>query len=319
LLRMIVMDLLSLKKRWLLHVLLLVMLAYLGYMVAQDYHQATRIFESHLAFSYADFAEAASQLSEGETEVYLSYEEYDDQGELYSIGYYSLPVSQFDRVILPGALQTKYRYMNLLPVILAIMAASIVGSEYSTRTLHKVLAKGVPRINYFGAKLINLGILTIAFILTCVVFIFVAGLITTWLITGNISWSFITTGFAGSVLLNVGYVALMMMVYVCFSAFVTVMLKSSIAGIIAGVVIFFIDGAIMGQVAASNPNSWLGYTISYNVTYLFELISPSPVNDGIFNSLSTNPLQAVTVLSLYCGLFILASFLVFRRQDLTSG
>ncbi len=317
--RMIVMDLLSLKKRWLLYILLLVILAYLGYMIAQDYHLAASTFETHPDLSYAGFAEAASQLGEGETEIYFSFEKYNDQGELYSIVYYSLPISKFDGVILPGAIHSKFRYMNLLPMIVTIMAASIVGSEYSTRTLHKVLAKGMSRINYMGAKLINLGILTITFILACVVLIFVAGLITTWLITGNISWSFITTGFAGSVLLNVGYVALMMMVYVCFSAFVTVMLKSSIAGIIAGVVLFFIDGAIMGQVAASNLNSWLGYTISYNVTYLFELISPSPVNADIIHSPLTNPLQAVTVLSLYCGLFILASFFVFRRQDLTSG
>jgi ABC-type transport system involved in multi-copper enzyme maturation permease subunit len=70
--------------------------------------------------------------------------------------------------------------------------------------------------------------------------------------------------------------------------------------------------------AANNPAAWQGYTLSYNTIYLFNHISPSAANAGVVQSALTNPAQAALVLGLYCVLFILTSFIIFRRQNITA-
>lgn len=219
--RLIGTGLFSLKKRWLPYVLLLLLFGYLGYMISLDYSSAIATFETHPELSYSDYAEAeAKSLAEGKTEVKIFYKEYDDQGELESIGYLTLQVGRFDKVLIPTALEDKFGYMNLLVMLLSISVASVVGSEYAQGTLQRAIAKGVSRSSYIISKLAVLTFIAIGFILFCTAFIFISSLITTWLITGGISWSLMTAEFIGSVLLNMAYVFLIVMAFICITAFV---------------------------------------------------------------------------------------------------
>jgi ABC-type transport system involved in multi-copper enzyme maturation permease subunit len=317
--RLIGAGLFSLKKRWLPYVLLLLMFGYLGYMSGLGYSSAAADFDTHPELSYSDYAEAEAQsLAEGKTEVKVFYKEYDNQGELESVGHLTLQVGRFDSVLLPTALDGKFGYMNLLVMLLSILAASVVGSEYAQGTLQRAAAKGVPRSSYIISKFAVLAFIAIGFILFCTAFIFISSLITTWLITGGISWNFLTAEFIGSTLLNMAYVFLIAMAYICISAFVAIALKSSIAGILAGFVAFNIEAIMVQMAATSNPTALLGYTLSYNTIYLFNHISPSIADAGVVQSALTNPAQATLVLGLYCVLFILTSFIIFRKQNITA-
>ncbi|MDD4873495.1 MAG: hypothetical protein PHE15_00735 [Dehalococcoidales bacterium] len=69
---------------------------------------------------------------------------------------------------------------------------------------------------------------------------------------------------------------------------------------------------------AANPPEWVAYTIGYNIQYLWAYISPTSSSNYILQQTLTTSGQSILVLCIFCILFILASFYIFRKQDLTA-
>lgn len=316
--RLVRAGLFEFRKRRTPYVLLLVILAYMGYMISLNYSSAASVFVDHPYFSYSDFAQAAAQLEEGETEVILTYQTHNEEN-MPSITRIGMPVWRFDRVILPEAMNSNLGYMNIMPVLIVILAAIAVGDEYRMGTWRQTLAKGATRTQLMGSKFLLLLVTILAFVLVVTLLGFIASFITTWLITDAISWDFLTAGFAASLGVNIARILLMMLVYGCISAFFACLFRSSMAGVIAGLALFLIEGSIVMVLSTGSPPDWLGYTIGYNVQYFWNLVSPPLVSTGATQEWFTTWQQATGVLGLGSIVFTIATLYVFRRQDITSG
>lgn len=69
-------------------------------------------------------------------------------------------------VTLPGTLVNTSQYIYVFgSIMLAILAASSIGSEYAWGTLRPILATGVPRGRFLAAKLLALAIAALGFVL----------------------------------------------------------------------------------------------------------------------------------------------------------
>ena len=323
-------DLYKTLKRWMPYVLLLVLLGYMGYLTCSDYFSVQKYFKDHSYFTYSDYIEAITQLEEGEETVTFTHEYYNEEEKMYCTITLNLPVSLFDDDVLPGNMMEKFSYMSIAGILLLILTASVFGTEYKWGTIRQTLARGTPRNKYLGSKFLTLSIIALGFIIIATILAFIASAVTTWLITGGISWDFLSFSFIGGILKSIGLILLTILVYITFAALFTVLFKSSTAGMITGLLFFQIEGyIIMSMMSTSytisdsgittilaNPPEWLAYTPGYNIQYLSAYMSPSSGNEYILQQTLTTAGQSILVLSVFCLLFILASFYIFRRHDL---
>jgi len=321
-------DLYKTLKRWMPYVLLLVLLGYMTYVISSDYSYAKGIFETHPELTYSDYANALEQTDENEAMVTITYPYKDDSGYT-EIGLSKLILNE---VILPDAMSSKFSYMSIAGTLLLILTASVFGTEYKWGTIRQTLARGIPRNKYLGSKFLMLSIIALGFVLIDTILAFIASAVTTWLITGGISWDFLSFSFIGGILKSIGLILFVILVYITFAALFTVLFKSSTTGMITGLLFFQIEGYIvMSMMSTSyaisdsgitttlaNPPEWLAYTIGYNIQYLWAHISPDSANEYLLQQTLTTGGQSVLVLSIFCIIFVLASFYIFRRQDLTA-
>lgn len=320
-------DLYKTLKRWMPYVLLLVLLGYMTYIISSDYSYTKRIFERYPELTYSEYTKALEQTDENEAMVTITYKHED--GGHSEIGLSKLV---FNKVVLPDALESKFSYMPITGILLLILTASIIGTEYKWGTIRQTLARGIPRTQYLGSKFLTLSIIALGFILIATIFAFIASTITTWLITGGISWDFLSFGYTGFIFKSIGLISFIMLVYITFTALFTILFKSSTAGMITGFLFFQIESYIVMSMmstsysvsgsgvttALANPPGWLAYTIGYNIQYLWACISPDSTNEYLLQQTLTTAVQSILVLSVFCLLFILSSFYIFRRQDLTA-
>jgi ABC-type transport system involved in multi-copper enzyme maturation permease subunit len=179
------------------------------------------------------------------------------------------------------------------------------------------LARGTTRIEYLCSKFLTLIIIALGFILAATIFAFIASVITTWLVTGGISWDFLTADFIGSILLLVGLLLFILFVWICFTVLLTVLFRSSTVGIITSFLFLDIEGYVIMSITTDNSPAWAAYTIGYNTQYILAYVAPG-TSDYLLEQNLTTCGQSVLVLSVYCILFILAAFYIFRRQDLAA-
>lgn len=321
-------DLYKTLKRWLSYILLLVLLGYMTFFISSDYSSSENFLEKYPWLTYSDYVEAVEQADEGETAItIIHYNEEDGTTMHLNIG-----TNAFEDVVLPDAMSNKFSYMSIAGTLLLILTASVFGTEYKWGTIRQTLARGTSRNKYLGSKFLTLLIIALGFIIIATILAFIASAVTTWLITGGISWDFLSFGFIVDILSSIGLVLFVLFVYICFTDLFTILFKSSTAGIITSFLFFQIEGYIvMSMMSTSysvsgsgvtttmaNPPEWLVYTIGYNIQYLWAYISPDSGNEYLLQQTLTTGGQSVLVLSMFCIIFVLASFYIFRRQDLTA-
>jgi uncharacterized membrane protein len=149
---------------------------------------------------------------------------------------------------------------------------------------------------------------------------------TTYLITGGMTWDFISTDIVGYLLSSMGLITLIMLSYAAFTALFSTIFKSTVVGMIAGVVYLQIENNVVWRAISdsgvefgtvANPPEWLAYTITYNAQYLLGYVAPHSTNYGKYlNYTITDATQSILTLLAFCAVFILISFLTFRKQDL---
>jgi ABC-type transport system involved in multi-copper enzyme maturation permease subunit len=323
--RLVTADLFKFLRRWLPYIILLIFCLYTANYIWNDYSSAKQRLESLSPLTYDDFAAAVEQADPDEERITIAY-----SGDGYS-GRYEISRHAFDDVVLPeyiyrmfGKLQNNYLYL-CLPVI--ILAASFIGTEYKWGTLRQTLARGIGRNAYFGSKYVTLAVLTWLFVCVVTLYFLIAGMVTTWLITGGMSWDFISMNIAGYLLSSMGLITLIMLAFAAFTALFSTLFKSTVVGMIAGVVYLQIENNVVWRAisdsgvefgAVANPPEWLAYTVTYNAHYLLGYIAPdSTTYREYLNYTITDTTQSILTLLAFCAVFILISFLIFRKQELT--
>jgi ABC-type transport system involved in multi-copper enzyme maturation permease subunit len=326
--RLVLADLFQFLRRWMPYVLLLIFFLYLVNYTDTAYYSLERLYDNYPDLTYSDYAAALEHADPNSSYVTIPYTGEITDPWLQSEGYNGeITISKytFDKLVLPNSVNYMFETMAMDYdfLLFIILAASFIGTGYQCGTLRQTLARGIGRNSYLGAKYITLGILALLFILAKIIFSLAASMVTTWMVTGEVPWDFISMDIAEYLLYSIALITLILMAYAAFTALFSTIFKSSIAGMITGVLylqieVYTLRTFVISNSLAANPLEWPVYTIGYNANYLLELISPNAIYGyGTYlNQNLTNVTQSVLVLAGYCVLFIAMCFFIFRKQEL---
>lgn len=207
----------------------------------------------------------------------------------------------------------------LASILVVILSASTVGSEYGWGTIRAILPRAGGRTMFLTAKLASLGL----FVLIVVVLGFLVALGASAFITpaeglqGGLGARFLPETLAA--LARTVYV---MLPYVAIAVAIAVLTRSGAAGIGAGLAILLIEGPITGLIgAAGGPFAWIPkLLVSANVRAIMRLniVDPATTLTDTSNSL-LSPWAAAGVLAVYTAASLGFAFWRFQSRDITSG
>jgi ABC-type transport system involved in multi-copper enzyme maturation permease subunit len=295
-LRLIGVELFKLKKRWLVYGLLIALLIFTVIPIITAYT------------SYQSIS------NEGITATVTMPPDGDQTGVVIIDGRISMADTYKDAFTLPGAIEGFLQSVsNLGPLLVIVLVASAVGSEYRWGTLRQTLTKGTGRARYLGSKLSGIAIMVLIGILIALLAAFITSLITTAMLGEGFNWEFLSADYAGYLFASLGRLLLTLGVFFTFTALIATWLRSVTAGMSLGIVYFFADTIIYHLFSAST--GWLSdvapYTVTYNMNQFFQLYT--------YGVADPNPwLKPTLILLGYCLVFLAVNFYVFRRQDIAA-
>ncbi len=212
-------------------------------------------------------------------------------------------------------------------IVLGILAASAVGTEYGWGTVRQALSRGQTRVQYLTTKLLGIGVFTVVgFLLVLGLGILFSVIVTA--VEGRAITLDLPTGDGPSmpeVALMVLRAAYAMLPYVLLAFTLSVVGRSTTLGL-AGVLVYVIVEAIvlgiLGGVGGASADA-RDYFIGHNVVALLaanqigqvDYFSLAPRDSPPASELP-DPAIAALVLGAYCLGFLAISFWVFRRRDI---
>ncbi len=213
---------------------------------------------------------------------------------------------------LPGSIPNALNTVQTLGLILmAILTASAIGIDYGAGTLRSVLTQGTGRWPYLTAKLLTLAVLALLGLLVAVASVAVSSTIASGLagVAPAAVGTAATWSDAGSALLK-GWVSLLP--YITLTAFVTVVARSSAAGMAIGLGYYFFEQLIVALL--SSLFSWFQNVADF---LLVRNISAWTGAGGGFpgGAPLPDPTQAIVVLAVYTLLLGGVAFWLFERRD----
>ena len=219
--------------------------------------------------------------------------------------------TQAETLVLQDAMTSAFTAVPGLGIILvAILAASMIGAEYGWGTLRQTLARGTSRYKYLTAKLLAIAIVVFGGVLTAVLVGMIANIITGTLIEGIIDWS----GFTRYFFASLGRTLLMLAVYTSMAVFFAMLMRSFATGMAVTVAWYIGESTIISQL--SMGNGWwkeaTGYFIGYNINGLMAMNAADLL-------IEAKPWwQSCAILLVYIIVIITTTYYLFRRQDLTA-
>lgn len=197
-------------------------------------------------------------------------------------------------------------------VMLIIIAAGLMGNEFSWNTLRPLVARARSRSALITAKLLALSIYSVLFVAALTLVVAGMFLLGSQIVgePSGFSMSVLWEGFVYAFKLtytNVPYLALAFMLATVF--------RSNAAGIAGALGLSFIEQPIFLLLGLASDffekvEKW---GISYNVAEISGFSGPTAdVAAGV-------PWQSVGILGAYSAIFIAASYVVFLRRDVVSG
>ena len=236
-------------------------------------------------------------------------------------GYEEFRTFTSNAVLLPNSILLGFTLLQgILFILVSILGAAALGSEYGWGTLRTVLTKGTGRWQFLTAKivalmftaLVGLLIASAAVALSSVV-IGVFGLESEAL-QGTVEWL--------EVPLKIGALLYSFLPYVMLALLATAVTSSTAAGITTFVVYYLIEATIF---PALNNFEWFRraseYLLSPNATALLEAsygeVSITIGENG--DAAQPDVLHALLVLGAYTLVFGALTFLLFQRRDITGA
>lgn len=220
-------------------------------------------------------------------------------------------------VTLPAILPRTTEFIYIFgAIMLAILAASSIGSEYSWGTLRPILATGIPRGRFLAAKLVSLAVAAAAFVvlpmlMNAILAVPIALLNDRPIVAGTVDLAWV-----GALLAMVARTYLLIAVPALIAFLVALAARSQAAGIGAAL------GLMLGEQIVAVLLLSLGLGWARSVVNLFPGQS-SQVLSTYYNSFGTPTLppgilgegRAIITLVTYGLICLVVAFLVFRRRD----
>jgi ABC-2 type transport system permease protein len=213
---------------------------------------------------------------------------------------------------LPGSIPNALETVQTLGLILiAILTASAIGIDYGAGTLRSVLTQGTGRWPYLVAKLLTLALLAAAGLV-----IAVASVAASSTIAGNLAGAVPATGASPATTWSEAGVELWkawvsFLPYIVLTAFVTVVARSSAAGMAIGLGYYFAEQLVIALL--TNFFDWFQNIADY---LLVRNIS-AWMGGGGFPSAAPPPDQTHAILVLAAYTLVLGGFAfwLFERRD----
>ena len=200
---------------------------------------------------------------------------------------------------------------GIASILVIVLAAQLMGSEYGWGTIRALVSRASGRVPLILAKLIVLAVYTLLTLLVSaaasVGFAYLFGSLAS-------NDTNVSSGEWVDILAAIGRGMLSLGVYAIIALVITILSKSTAAGIAGGIALSFLETAIwalLGQ-ASDAFDTVSEYFISYNVTGLTTIGTENPT-DGFDATRG-----AIVVAVWLVGLLALALY-IFRRRDITSG
>ena len=222
----------------------------------------------------------------------------------------------YSNFTLPGSIPTALGTVQTLGLILmAILTASAIGIDYGAGTLRSVLTQGTGRWPYLTAKLITLSVLALLGLVVAVASVAVSSTIAGSLAGAApaapgtaVTWSDAVTALFKAWLSILPYIAL--------TAFVTIIARSSAAGMAIGLGYYFFEQLIVALFSALF--SWFQNVADF---FLVRNISAYTGAAGGFPGAGTlpDPTQAAIVLAIYTLIFGGIAYWLFQRRDVSGA
>jgi ABC-type transport system involved in multi-copper enzyme maturation permease subunit len=204
-------------------------------------------------------------------------------------------------------------------LMLVVLTGAVIAPEYSWRTAHLWLSRGLPRPAFVLGKYATLCIVALLLVLTAVL---VAAPLTAWFtqqLTGSLSLADLNLAEMGLSILRTAYTILP---YMGLTFLMAILTRSTAAAVGAGlayalvlenilVQLLGLAGGMWADVARYAPGSLATALMQTNMR-LVEIDIGSGVNAGL-----PGPWAAAGGITLYTAVFLGLSLWAFRRQNLT--
>ena len=218
---------------------------------------------------------------------------------------------------LPGSVTSALSVVQTLALILiAILTASAIGIDYGSGTLRSVLTKGTGRWPYLTAKLLTLGLLMALGLIVVLATVAISSTIAA-AYAGAVPVSSVaerTWGDAGTAL---GKAWVSVLPYLALTTFVTVLARSSAAGMAIGLGYYFLEQILIALL--SGLFSWFTNVADFLLVRNISAFTQASggTGGGGFGAAGALPdaTHAIIVLSVYTLALGAGAFWLFERRD----
>lgn len=218
-----------------------------------------------------------------------------------------------DELVLSRVFQSGMQISSLVGFILiVVMAAGLIGNEYGWNTIRPLIARSRSRSGLLTAKWMTVAICTVVLFLFSLV-VAVGFSAATSTIAGNFE------GISGNLvvdwIVSFGRLLISNAPYAALAFSLALITRSNAAGISVGIGLAFIEPLVWGLLGLINDgfSSAEKFGIAYSSNKLTNM-------NGHNELVSTDDAwRAAIAMTIYTVIFVGASYVVFRRRDVTSG
>jgi ABC-type transport system involved in multi-copper enzyme maturation permease subunit len=201
-------------------------------------------------------------------------------------------------------------------ILIVIVASSLIGSEFGWNTLRPLVARAASRSSLLSAKWVVVALYTVVLVVIGVLASLALAAIASLLMGIDVSlpsalWDDYALGTLRWIAASLPYAV------IAFA--VALLTRSNAAGIAIGIGLSFVEPLIFGLLGLISDSfqNVQEYGIAWNVQQLVTL--PTIRNSQMEPVAASQVWQSTGILAVYIAIFVVASYIVFNRRDITSG
>ena len=210
-------------------------------------------------------------------------------------------------------------FSSVGPLLIMVLAASIIGSEYGWGTMRNVLTRGTGRWQILSAKLLLLLRLCSDVLIILAVLAVVSSLIA-GVIPPNETGELADPGEWLDIVIEYLKIVYSLLPFIALSVFLTVLTSSTAVGIAVSIGYYLVEAILSPLLnlneTLSNVTDYLlvASVNTWNATSLVEV----EVN-SVSGEQSSDALQAFLVILVYTAVLLAASYYIFMRRDIAGA
>lgn len=197
-------------------------------------------------------------------------------------------------------------------IMLIVMASGLIGNEYSWNTVRPLIARSRTRSNLLTAKWITVALYTVLLFLVALVSSAVFSAI-----TSSIAGEFIglSSELLGDWAVAFGRVLAANLPYIAIAFSLALLTRSNAVGISVGIALGLLEPALWGLLGLLSDRfqTIREFGIEFHSTRLLSM------NNALEDASAREAWTSAGVMGLYTVFFIVLSYVVFTRRDVTSG